>query len=173
VNLTIKNRLMNFVRKMSTSKESINRNWIKMTNEKYISFRIEFASCSNSSLMTLSSSLSFVMRFTLSSSFVTRLKKKKNPKTTFVVFFFSIVLSSIKKKKSKINFCWFFFRLNLVIVLVNVIVYCLEIFVCVAIDFVMIFIKIKKYDYDVWNVFKKWRLFHYSFWRKFIDKINS
>jgi hypothetical protein len=69
-----------------------------MTDEKYDSFRIKFASCSNSQLTTLSSSLSFVMRRTLSSSFVTRLKEKKNRKTTFVVFFFLIVLSSIEKK---------------------------------------------------------------------------
>jgi hypothetical protein len=101
VNLTIENRLMNFAKEMSTSRKSINRNWIKVTDEKYDSFRIELASCSNSSLMTLSSSLSFVMRFTLSSSSVTRLRKKKNRKTIFVVLFSSIVLSSIEKEKNQ------------------------------------------------------------------------
>jgi hypothetical protein len=111
VSLTRKNRLMNFVKKMSMNRKSINKNWIKMTNEKYDSFRIELASCLNSSLTTLSSSLSLVIRFTLSSSFVTRLKEKKNRKTTFVVFFFSIVLSSIKRKKNQKNiFVDFFFR---------------------------------------------------------------
>jgi hypothetical protein len=110
VNLTIENRLMNFAKEMSTNKESINRNWIRMTNEKYDSFRIEFATCLNSSLTTLSSSLSLVMRFTLSSSYVTRLKEKKNRKTIFVVLFFSIVLSSIEKKKNqKTIFIDFFF----------------------------------------------------------------
>jgi hypothetical protein len=101
VNLTIKNQLMNFVKKMSTSKKSINQNWIKMTHEKYNLFRIEFAFCSNSSLTTLSSSLSFVMCFTLSSSFVTRLRKKKNRKTILVILFFSIVLSLIERKKNQ------------------------------------------------------------------------
>jgi hypothetical protein len=110
VNLTIENRLMNLVKEMSTSRESINRDWIKVTNEKYDSLRIELASYSNSSLTTLSSSLSLVMRFTLSSSSVTRLKKKKNRKMTFVVFFFSIMLSSIEKKKNqKTIFVDFFF----------------------------------------------------------------
>jgi hypothetical protein len=104
VNLTIKNRLMNLVKEMSTSKKSINRNWIRMTEKEYDSSRIEFASCLNSSLTTLSSSLSFVIRFTLSSSSVTRLKEKKNRKTIFVVFFSLIVLSSIEKKKIKKQF---------------------------------------------------------------------
>ncbi len=114
VSLTIKNRLMNLVKEMSMNRKSINRNWIKMTNEEYDSFRIKFASCSNSSLTTLSSSLSLVMRFTLSSSSVTRLREKENRKTTFVVFFFSIVLSSIKKKENqKTIFDDFFFRRTL------------------------------------------------------------
>jgi hypothetical protein len=101
VRLTIEDWLMNLVKKMSMSKESINKNWIKVTDEKYDSFQIELAFDSNSQLTTLSSSLSFVMRFTLSSSSVTRLEEKKNRKTTFVVFFSSIVLSSIEKKKNQ------------------------------------------------------------------------
>jgi hypothetical protein len=100
VKLTIEDRLINFVKEMSTSKESINRNWIRMTNEKYDSLRIEFAFDSNSQLTTLSSSLSFFMRFMMSFSLVTRSKKKKNRKTTFVVFSSSMMLSSIEKKKN-------------------------------------------------------------------------
>jgi hypothetical protein len=46
--LTIKDRLMNFVKEMSTSKKSINKNWIKVINEEYDSSRIEFALNSNS-----------------------------------------------------------------------------------------------------------------------------
>ncbi len=45
VSLRIKNRLMNFAKEMSTNRKSINKNWIKMTNEKIDSFRIEFAFC--------------------------------------------------------------------------------------------------------------------------------
>ncbi len=44
----------------------------------------------------------FVMRFTMSSSLVASLKKKKNRKTTFVIFLLSIVLSSIEKKNQRI-----------------------------------------------------------------------
>jgi hypothetical protein len=101
VSLTIKNRLMRFVKEMSTSKKSINKNWIKITNEKYDSFRVKFASFLNSSLTTLTLSLSFVMRFTRSSSSVTRLRKKKNRKTILVVLFSSIVLSSIEEEKNQ------------------------------------------------------------------------
>ncbi len=86
---------------MSTNKKSINKDWIKITNEKFDSLRIELAFCSNSQLTTLSSSLLFVMCFTISSLLVISLKKKKNRKTIFVVFFFSIVLSSIEKKKNQ------------------------------------------------------------------------
>jgi hypothetical protein len=45
VSLTTENRLMNFVREMSTSRKSINRNWIRVTDEEYDSSRIELASC--------------------------------------------------------------------------------------------------------------------------------
>jgi hypothetical protein len=149
VSLTIKNRLMNLVKKMSTNKKSINKNWIRMTDEEYDSLQIEFASCSNTSLTTLSLSLSFVMRFTLSSSSVTCLREKKNRKKTFVVFFSSIVLLRLRKKKSRNNFCWFSFSSNIIIIVVNVVVYCLWIFVCVAINLIMIVINIKRYNYDV------------------------
>jgi hypothetical protein len=101
VRLIIKNRLMNFVKKMLTSKESINKDWIKVTNEKYDSFRIEFAFDSNSQLTTLSSSLSLFMRSMMSFSLVTRSKEKKNRKTILVVLFFSIMLSSIERKKNQ------------------------------------------------------------------------
>ncbi len=111
VRLTIEDRLMNLVKKMSMNKKSINKNWIKMTNEKYDSLRIEFAFDLKSQLTTLSSSLSFFIRFMMSFSFVTRLEKKKNRKTIFVVFFSSIVLSSIERKKNqKTIFVDFFFR---------------------------------------------------------------
>ncbi len=101
VRLTIEDRLMNLVREMSTSKESVNRNWIRVTDEKYDSLRIELAFDSNSQLTTLSSSLSLFMRFMMSLSFVARSEEKKNRKTIFVVFFFSIVLSSIEKEKNQ------------------------------------------------------------------------
>jgi hypothetical protein len=101
VRLTIKDRLMNLVKEMSTSKESINRDWIRVTNEEYDSLRIEFAFNSNSQLTTLSSSLSFFMRFIMSLSFVARSEKKKNRKTIFVVLFSSILLSSIEKEKNQ------------------------------------------------------------------------
>jgi hypothetical protein len=100
VSLTIENRLMNFVKEVSTSRKSINKNWIRMTDEKYDSLRIELASCSNSQLTTLSSSLSFVMRSTMS-SLVASLEKKKNRKTTFVVFFFSRILTLEEEKKNR------------------------------------------------------------------------
>jgi hypothetical protein len=108
VRLTIKDRLMNLVKKMSTSKESINKDWIKVINEKYDSSRIEFAFDWNSQLTTLSSSLSLFICFMMSFSLVTRSEKKKNRKTIFVVFFFSIMLSSIEKKKIKEQFLLIF-----------------------------------------------------------------
>ncbi len=150
VNLTIENRLMNLVKEMSTSKKSINKNWIKVTNEKYDSSQIEFAFCSNSQLTRLSSSLSLVMRFTMSSSLVASLKKKKNRKTVLVVFFFSRVLTLKERKKnrkttfvvyfrcffsfncvvidweeekSKDNSCWFLLRSSFVVVFAVVVIY--------------------------------------------------
>jgi hypothetical protein len=149
VSLTIKSRLMNLVKKMLMSRKSIKKDWIRVINENYDSFRIKFAFCLNSSLTTLSSLLSFVIYFTLSSSFVTRLKKKKIEKRFSLFSFLWLCRHRLKRKKSKNNLCWFFFRSNLVIVFVNVIVYCLEVFVCVIIDFDIIFINIKKYDHDV------------------------
>jgi hypothetical protein len=101
VRLTIEDRLMIFVREMSTSKESVNKDWIRVTDEKYDSSRIEFAFDSNSQLTTLSSSLSLFMCSMMSLSLVARSEKKKNRKTTFVVFFFSIVLSSIEREKNQ------------------------------------------------------------------------
>jgi hypothetical protein len=111
VRLTIENRLMNLVKEISRNKESVNRDWIRVTNEKYDSLRIEFALDSNSQLTTLSSSLSLFMCSMMSLSLVARSEKKKNRKTTFVVFFFSIVLSSIEREKNqKAIFVDFFFR---------------------------------------------------------------
>ncbi len=117
VNLKIKNRLMNLAKEMSMNKKSINRDWIKVTDEKFDSFRIELASCSNSQLTTLSSSLSFVMRLNDVSSFVTSLKKKKNRKTIFVVLSFSKILTLKEKKKNRRAI---FFVLSLSIVLSSI-----------------------------------------------------
>jgi hypothetical protein len=90
--LVVKNRLNNSTRDVSTSRESVNRNWIKITNENYDFRQIKII-------------------VIMSSSCVARLEKKKNRKTIFVVYFSSIVLSSIEKKKNqKTIFVDFFFR---------------------------------------------------------------
>jgi hypothetical protein len=159
---------------------STNDDWIKITKEMFMSSRL-----------LIETKIVVIM----SSSSITRLEKK-NRKTIFVVFFFfwnfdfkrrreksksdfrcSLSLSCVvidwEKKKSKSNLCWLFSRSNFVIVLTNVVVYCLWVFVCVVVDFVMIFVNIKKNDCDVWNAFKKRRLSHYSSWRKFINRTDS
>ncbi len=93
--LAIKNRLNNSTRNVSTSRESVNRNWIKIANENYDLRQIE----------------SVVI---ISSSFVVRLKKEKNRKIILVVFFFSRILTLEEKKKNrKIIFVVFFFSMML------------------------------------------------------------
>ncbi len=108
VNLTVKNRLKNLDRKVSINRKSINRDWIKMTTEEYVSREIESTAHQNSQLTTLSSSLSFVVVMSL--CLALRLKKKKeNRKTIFIVFFSSNVFLLIRKKKNrKSNFIVFF-----------------------------------------------------------------
>ncbi len=77
-------------------------------------------------------------------------RKKEKSKNDFrCFFFFDCVIINWKKKKSKNNFCWFFFSSNIIIIVVNVVIYYLWVFICVAIDFIMIVINIKKYNYDV------------------------
>ncbi len=90
--LAMKDRLKNLVRDVSTSRKSINRDRIKMTNENYDSRRIKSATNSNSKLRTLSSSL-------LSSSKVNLKEKKKNKREISVVFFFSKVLKFVKERE--------------------------------------------------------------------------
>jgi hypothetical protein len=82
VALAIKNRLNNSTRDVSTSRESINRNWLKIANENYDLRQIESA-------------------VIMSSSFVVRLEKKKNRKITLVVLFFSRILSLIERTKNQ------------------------------------------------------------------------
>jgi hypothetical protein len=92
VAFAIENRLNNATRDVSTSRESVNRNWIKITNENHDLRQIKI----------------IVIK---SSSFVVRLEKEKNREITLVVLFFSIVLSSIKKERNqKTIFVDFFFR---------------------------------------------------------------
>jgi hypothetical protein len=80
--LAIKNRLNNSIWDVSTSRESVNRNWIKIANEDYDLRQIKFV-------------------VIISSSLAVRLKKKKDRKIIFVVFFFSMMLSLIEKKKNQ------------------------------------------------------------------------
>ncbi len=82
VAFAIKNRLNNSTRDVSTSRESINRNWIKIANEDYDLRQIK-------SVVIISSSL------------VVRLKRKKNRKIIFVIFFFSRILTLKEKKKNR------------------------------------------------------------------------
>jgi hypothetical protein len=82
VAFAIKNRLNNSIRDVSTSRESINRDWIKIANENYDLRQIKSA-------------------VIISSSLVVCLEREKNRKITFVVFFFSMMLSSIEKKKNQ------------------------------------------------------------------------
>ncbi len=80
--LAIENRLNNSIRDVSTSRESVNRDWIKIANENYDFRQIKFV-------------------VIISSSFVVRLKEEKNRKITFVVFFFSRILTLKEEKKNR------------------------------------------------------------------------
>jgi hypothetical protein len=109
VSFAMKNRLKNFARDVSINRKSVNRDWIKMTNENYDLRQIKSATCSNFQFSTLSSSFSSLV---IMSSFLDAFLKeeKKNRKTIFVVLFFSNVLLLIKKKKNrKSNFVILFF----------------------------------------------------------------
>jgi hypothetical protein len=113
VALVVENRLNNSTRNVSTSRESINRNWIKITNENYDLRQIKIIVIMSSSLVARlkkkkNRKITFVVFFF--SRILTLKEEKKNRKTTFVVFFFSIVLSSIEKKRNqKTIFVDFFF----------------------------------------------------------------
>jgi hypothetical protein len=48
VNLTVENRLKNLDRKVSISRKSINRDWIRVTTEEYVSREIESTAHQNS-----------------------------------------------------------------------------------------------------------------------------
>jgi hypothetical protein len=112
--LVVENRLNNSTRDVSISRESVNRNWIKITNENYDFRQIKIIIIMSSSFVARlekkkNRKTIFVAFF--SSKILTLKKKKKNRKTIFVVFFFSIVLSSIEEKKNqKTIFVDFFLR---------------------------------------------------------------
>ncbi len=90
--LAIENCLNNLIRDVSTSRESINRDWIKIANENYDLRQIEFA-------VIMSSSSDAHLR-----------EEEKNRKTIFVDFFLSKKLRSVKRKKNrKTIFVDFFF----------------------------------------------------------------
>jgi hypothetical protein len=111
VKLTIENRLKNLVKKMSTSKKSINKDWIKVINKEYDSFRIEFAFDSNSQLTTLSSSLSFFMRFYDVALVRYAFKEEEKSKDDFRCFFLlDCVIIDWEKKNQKAIFVNFFLR---------------------------------------------------------------
>jgi hypothetical protein len=93
--LAIKNRLNNSTWDVSTNRESINRDWIKITNENYDLRQIKFV-------------------VIISSSFVVRLKEKKNRKVIFVILFSSkILILKEKKKNRRIILVDFFFSMML------------------------------------------------------------
>jgi uncharacterized protein (UPF0147 family) len=83
--LAMKNRLKNLVWNVSTSRKSINKDWIKVTNENYDSRRIKSATNFDFKLRMLSSSLS--------SSFRINLKRRKKIEKQF-----SLISSSIDFK---------------------------------------------------------------------------
>jgi uncharacterized protein (UPF0147 family) len=100
----IKNRLNNSTRNVSTSRESINRDWIKIINENYDFRQIKFIVIISSSFVVRlkekkNRKIIFVVFFF--SRILTLKEKKKNQRTIFVVFFFSMMLSSIEKKKNQ------------------------------------------------------------------------
>ncbi len=104
VAFAIENRLNNSIRNVSTSRESINRNWIKIANEDYDLRQIKFVVIISSSLVVRlkekkNRKIIFVVFFF--SRILTLKEEKKNRKTIFVVFFFSMMLSSIEKKKNQ------------------------------------------------------------------------
>jgi hypothetical protein len=104
VAFAIENRLNNSTRDVSTSRESVNRNWIKITNENYDFRQIKIIVIMSSSFVARlkkkkNRKIIFVVFF--SSKILTLKEEKKNRKTIFVVFFFSIVLFSIEKEKNQ------------------------------------------------------------------------
>jgi hypothetical protein len=126
VAFAIENRLNNSIRDVSTSRESVNRDWIKIANENYDLRQIKII-------------------VIMSSSLVARLEEKKNRKITFVVLFFSKILTlkeedksrnnflcfllfdcvvfNWEKKKSENNLCWSLLRSSFVIVVAVVVIY--------------------------------------------------
>jgi uncharacterized protein (UPF0147 family) len=102
--LAIKNRLNNSTRDVSTSRKSVNRNWIKIINENYDLRQIKSVVIISSSLVMRlerekNRKITFVVLFF--SRVLTLKEEKKNRKTILVVFFFSMMLSSIKRKKNQ------------------------------------------------------------------------
>ncbi len=99
---TIDHRLKNSNRDVRKKMISINDDWIKMTTKIFMSSRL-----------LIETKIVVIM----SSSFVTRLKEKRNRKTTFVVFFFSRILTLQEKKKNrKTIFVVFFFSIVLFLI---------------------------------------------------------
>jgi hypothetical protein len=101
--LAIKNRLNNSIRNVSTSRKSINRDWIKIANENYnlankiCCHHIVVVRCAFKEKEK--SKITFVVLFF--SRILTLKEKKKNRKAILVVFFFSMMLFSIEKKKNQ------------------------------------------------------------------------
>jgi hypothetical protein len=92
-------RLKNSERRVRKKMTSTNDDWVKITEEMFLSTRL-----------LIETRIIVIM----SSSFVVRLKKKKNRKITFVVFFFSKILTLKEEKKNrKTIFVVFFFSMML------------------------------------------------------------
>ncbi len=79
-------RLKNSKRKVRKKTTSTNDDWAKIAKKVFMSSRL-----------LIETRIVVIM----SSSFVVRLKEKKNRKITFVVLFFSMMLSSIEKEKNQ------------------------------------------------------------------------
>ncbi len=79
-------RLKNSEREVRKKATSTNDDWAKIAEEVFMSSRL-----------LIETRIVVIM----SSSFAVRLEKKKNRKITFVVLFFSMMLSSIEKKKNQ------------------------------------------------------------------------
>ncbi len=104
VAFAIKNRLNNSIRNVSTSRKSVNRDWIKIANENYDLRQIKSVVIISSSLVVRleeekNRKIIFVVFF--SSKILILEEEKKNRKTILVVLFFSMMLSSIEKKKNQ------------------------------------------------------------------------
>jgi hypothetical protein len=104
VAFAIKNRLNNSTRDVSTNRESVNRDWIKIANENYDLRQIKSVIIISSSLVVRlekekNRKIIFVVLFF--SRILTLKEEKKNRKAIFVVFFFSMMLSSIERKKNQ------------------------------------------------------------------------